>query len=55
VRARRASRLLRSLGARRFHSGDRVQLTVTAPHRRAEHILLTVRVGKKPRARLVGR
>jgi hypothetical protein len=53
--ARHAARLLRALRRRRFHAGDTLRLTVTAPHRRPERILLTVRKGAQPTARLLHR
>jgi hypothetical protein len=55
VGARHANKLLRGLRNRRFHSRDKIRITVTAPHRRTERILLTVRKGAQPTARLVKR
>jgi hypothetical protein len=53
--ARHVKKLLRALRARIFRAGDKLRLTVTAPHRRTERILLTVRAGAQPTARLLGR
>lgn len=47
-------RALRRLGGRRFRAGDRLYITVTAPGRRAERILLRIRNGQIPAARLLG-
>jgi hypothetical protein len=44
--------LLHALGGRRFRAGDRILLTVRQPHRRAERIVLLIRRGRIPRARL---
>ncbi len=49
---RAVARLLRGLGGHRFRSGDRIRITVTAPRRRAERILLRIRNGHIPSARL---
>lgn len=46
--------LLRRLRETRFESGDRFLLTVSAPHRSAERIRLTIRRGAPPQARLLG-
>jgi hypothetical protein len=48
----RVRRLLRALGGRRFPAGDRILLTVTQRHHRAERIVLLIRRGHIPRARL---
>ncbi len=58
LRIRRASggrvrRLLHALGGRRFRAGDRILLTVRQRHRRAERIVLVIRRGRIPRARLL--
>jgi hypothetical protein len=45
--------LERRLGGLRLHPGDALLLTVTAPHRSAERIRLTIRKGARPQARLV--
>jgi hypothetical protein len=49
---RRVRRLLRGLGGRRFRAGDRILLTVTQRRRHAERIVLSIRRGQIPRARL---
>jgi hypothetical protein len=46
-------RALHSLGGRRFSAGDRLYITVTAPRRRAERIVLRIRDGRLPSARLL--
>jgi hypothetical protein len=43
----------RRLRGLRLHPGDALLLTVTAPHRSAERIRLTIRKGARPQARLV--
>ena len=53
--SRRVSALLRRLGGRRLTAGQTLLITVTAPHRRAERIALTIRSGRKPAARLLKR
>jgi hypothetical protein len=53
--ARHAGRLLRGLAERRLTEGDRLELTVTAPHRRAERIQLQIRDNRAPVARLLRR
>jgi hypothetical protein len=53
--ARHAGPLLRGLARRRLAAGDRLEITVTAPRRRAEHIELDIRNGQEPRARLLKR
>ncbi|MDQ6747964.1 MAG: hypothetical protein M3010_07675 [Candidatus Dormibacteraeota bacterium] len=50
---RGVAKLLRSLSGRRLHAGDRLRITVTAPGRRAEHVELSIRDGRIPRARLL--
>ncbi len=54
VRASSVGTLLRRLRGVQFHPGDTLLITVTAPHRPAERIQLTIRVGARPQARLVG-
>jgi hypothetical protein len=49
---RRVRKLLHGLGGRRFRAGDRILLTITQRHRRAERIVLSIRRGQIPRARL---
>jgi hypothetical protein len=49
---RHVQRLLHALGGRRFRAGDRILLTVRQRHRRAERIVLLIRRGRIPRARL---
>jgi hypothetical protein len=51
--ARGVSRALRGLDGRRFRAGDRLYITVTAPARRAERILLRIRNGRIPTAQLI--
>ena len=46
-------RALRRLGGRNFSAGDRVYVTVTAPHRHPERIVLWIRDGQIPAARLL--
>jgi hypothetical protein len=41
-----------TLDGRRFRAGDRIRITVTERHRRAERIVLYIRRGHIPRARL---
>ena len=53
--ARRAAKLLAGLTGRTLRDGDRLRITVTAPHRRAEHIRLQIRSNQIPLARLVKR
>ena len=50
---RRVSRLLTGLGGRKFRSGDRLLLTVTAPHLKSERIRVTIRNNRIPQARLL--
>src|SRR5579875_3453906 len=45
--------LERRLSGLRFHPGDALLITVTAPHRGAERIRLTIRPAAHPRARLL--
>lgn len=51
--ARADKRLVRGLGAHPFHAGDRLYLTVTAPRRRPERIVLRIRKDKIPSAKLL--
>jgi hypothetical protein len=51
--ARDGAKLLKSLKGRRFHSGDKLRFTVTAPHMTAERIQLTIRYNRKPKAELL--
>jgi hypothetical protein len=53
--ARHVGRLLRAVQGRRFTVGDRLLITVSAPHRRTERIELEIRDNRRPRARLVRR
>jgi hypothetical protein len=53
--SRRVGKLLRALGGKRFASGNRLRITVSAPHRRAERIELDIRNNRQPRARLLKR
>jgi hypothetical protein len=53
--ARHAGTLLNGLAGRLLTEGDRLGLTVTAPHRRAERIQLQIRDGRAPLARLLQR
>jgi hypothetical protein len=53
--SRHVGRLLRALGGKRFRAGNRLRITVTAPHRQAERIELDMRNNRQPRARLVKR
>jgi hypothetical protein len=53
VPARRITRLLHALRGRRFVRNDTLLITVSAPHRRAERVLLTILNNRKPTARLV--
>jgi hypothetical protein len=46
-------RALRRLGGRRFTAGDRLYVTVTAPGRRAERIVVRIRNGRIPTASLL--
>jgi hypothetical protein len=47
--------LERRMRGLRFAPGDALLLTVTAPHRSAERIRLTIRKGASPQARLLGK
>jgi hypothetical protein len=47
------ARLLRELTGRRFTAGNRLFITVTAPHLAAERIQLQIRTGRVPQARLL--
>jgi hypothetical protein len=51
--AAHADKLLKGLDGRRLTDGDRLQITVTAPHRRAERIELQIRNNRGPRAHLL--
>ncbi len=51
--ARRIARLLHALRGRRFTANDTLLITVSAPHRRAERVVLTFQNNRKPSARLV--
>jgi hypothetical protein len=53
--SRHVRKLLRGLGNKRFRAGNRLRITVTAPHRTAERIELDMRNNRQPRARLVKR
>jgi hypothetical protein len=53
--ARHDRRLLGELRGRRLAAGDRLEITVTAPRRRAEHIELDIRDNRMPLARLLKR
>jgi hypothetical protein len=55
VSAKRVGRLLRAVRGRRFTVGDRLLITVSAPHRTTEWIELEIRDNRRPRARLVRR
>jgi hypothetical protein len=44
--------LLRGLAHRRFRAGERLELTVCAPGRRSERIVIRMRRGRIPAARL---
>lgn len=55
VRAKHVRTLLRELHGRTFRAGDRLLITVTAPHRRAERVQLKMRSGHQPTARLLKR
>ena len=52
---RRPAQLLRGLAGRRLRSGDRLDITVSAPGRRAERIALDIRDNRMPLARLLQR
>ncbi len=51
--AARLAGLLRSLRNRRFATGDRLLITITAPHLATERLGLTMRSGRAPRAAFV--
>jgi hypothetical protein len=53
VRSSHGERLLAGLSGRRFTAGDRLYLTVSAPGRTAERIVVLIRNGRKPTARLL--
>jgi hypothetical protein len=53
VNAPQVGRLLHALKGIRLHAGDRLHLTVSERHHRPERILLTIRAGLEPLARLV--
>jgi hypothetical protein len=53
--ARNVKKLLRALGGRRFSSGDRLTITVSAPRHIAERIQLLMRDNRVPKARLLKR
>ncbi len=46
-------RLWHELASATFRAGDRLQVTIRAPHRRAEPIELRIRAGRRPTARLL--
>ena len=50
---KKLKRLLAGLSGRAFRAGDRLHLTVTAPHLRSEKILVTIRNNRIPQARLL--
>ncbi len=45
--------MLRKLGGRRLRAGQSLLITVTAPRHAAERIVLAIRNGRKPSARLL--
>jgi hypothetical protein len=51
--AKNVGKLLKSLKGQRFHAGDRLRFTVTAPHMTTERIQLTIRYNRKPTAKLL--
>jgi hypothetical protein len=53
VSARHVKRLLKELRGRRLLAGDRLLLTVTQPHHRAERIAISVQTGAQPIATLL--
>jgi hypothetical protein len=53
--AKHVSKLLNGLANRRFHAGDKLLLTITAPRRSTERIELRMRNNRIPAARLVKR
>jgi hypothetical protein len=50
---RRIKRLLSGLAGRNFRAGDKLRLTVTAPHLKSEKIQVTIRNNRIPQARLL--
>jgi hypothetical protein len=53
VRADHVWRLLKELRGMLLHAGDRLRITVTAPHLKAERVELLIRDGAGPRGRLL--
>jgi PKD domain len=51
--AKNVGKLLKSLTGQRFHAGDRLRVTVTAPRMTTERIQLTIRYNRKPTAKLL--
>jgi hypothetical protein len=54
VNGTRASRLWNALEQVTFHRGDRLRLTIRAPHARPESIEFRIRPGRRPTVRLLG-
>jgi hypothetical protein len=50
---RRVASMLRKLAGHRLRAGQSLLITVTAPHHSAERIVLDIRKGRKPSAKLV--
>jgi hypothetical protein len=53
--ARHVGKLLRGLSGKRFAAGNRLRITITAPHRQPERIELDMRNNRQPTARLLKR
>jgi hypothetical protein len=51
--AKNVKRLVKSLAGDRFRSGDKLRITITAPHLKAERVQLTMRYNRKPTAQLL--
>jgi hypothetical protein len=53
VSGRRVTRLWRALAHKVFTAGDKLHVEISAPHLKPERIEFTIRVGRKPGARLL--
>jgi len=53
ARARRLPRLLKTVDGSVFRAGDRVFITISAPHLISERAVARIRYGRKPRAKLL--
>jgi hypothetical protein len=53
ARPRRSGRLVKALRGRVFRAGDRLRITISVPHKRAERAEVRIRNARRPLARLV--